>query len=125
MNTDTFWAAVANGDHRPKPSTLRRYLSSPRWWLIRDRYFESPLPKRCLICDARRVQLHHTDYRNLGREPIASLRPLCAAHHKGVHQTLNRYRIFLKDSDEAIRIVARNFEVFDIDEKLKPFGSGM
>lgn len=77
-----------------RPQQRRDYdafMASPAWaarramWHKeeRDRTGEST---RCAVCGSQaEIQLHHLDYTRRGREEHSDLVPLCAAHHKQLH----------------------------------------
>lgn len=109
------------GEYPESLKVLPQYLHSEWWFATRARYYASPLPKRCLICEGRSTQLHHTRYDRLGREKLSTLRPLCKNHHDMVHQTIRRFNMRLRDTDEAIRYVARDCGVMDMSDRLAPF----
>lgn len=47
------------------------YLQSPRWAALRSKYITQNPSTRCFICGKRFfLQLHHTDYSQLGKERI-------------------------------------------------------
>ena len=121
IHKSVFWRQRLKADGYPIDGLLRLYINSPYWWMTREAYKKSELPQRCLICNSIKYQLHHTIYNRLGREHLWTLRPLCANHHKALHQTLNRYNIPLAQTDEALSIIANNFNIQDWTERLKPF----
>jgi hypothetical protein len=62
------------------------YINSPTWRQKRTEYF-SARPRRCAVCGATKVDLHHMRYRwPLGSETLDDLIPLCREHHERVHK---------------------------------------
>lgn len=64
------------------------YIKSSAWRAVRARYIASGLPKVCYVCGAqwgRGGHLHHRTYKNLGRERLMDLVPLCPGCHRDVH----------------------------------------
>lgn len=110
----TYWQQRSLHDFRPPLHVLKTYLKSKRWYAIRAKYRRMDLPRQCLICGSANFELHHTNYRHLGKEHPMSLRPLCLRHHKELHQTLNRLRLMLSQTDVAIRHLAleNDFDAF-------------
>jgi hypothetical protein len=60
------------------------YLSSPHWLQFKSRYFEKKA-RECDLCGDPAVELHHITYRNLGRERLQDVVPLCRFCHEGTH----------------------------------------
>ncbi len=86
--------------------SLKEYLRSHLWRQAKQRYRRSVFPKRCLVCNVRKVQLHHRTYERIGNEKLADLAPLCRTHHKQLHAWIDRdSRLSLKDTDEIIRFM--------------------
>lgn len=117
----TYWRDRARLDYRPPPDVLRRYIHSHEWYAIRNAYKSKGLPRCCLICGKGRYDLHHTNYRRLGREPAISLRPLCRDHHTELHQYLNRYSVPLAETDSALRALAARYDPVGFEERIRPF----
>lgn len=64
------------------------YIKSEAWRAVRQRFIASKLPKVCGGCGrpwGRGDHLHHRTYKNLGREFLRDLVPLCANCHEAVH----------------------------------------
>lgn len=69
--------------HSPE---YRRYLKSPEWAERKRQYF-SRFHRRCAACGTyKRIQLHHSSYERLTREPDSDLWPLCFKCHRNVHR---------------------------------------
>lgn len=69
-------------------SEYRSYIQSEAWRRTRERYWASNLPQDCYCCGApRRVgfHLHHRTYKNLGKERLMDLVPVCPGCHKEIH----------------------------------------
>lgn len=69
--------------------SYQEYITSRHWRAVRERYFNSKLPKVCEVCKCEQVDLHHRTYKNLGHERLMDLVPLCRKHHQGVHDSRN------------------------------------
>lgn len=64
------------------------HIRSPAWRATRERYWRSKMPKDCYVCGAPRrkgMHLHHRTYKNLGRERLMDLVPVCPPCHDAVH----------------------------------------
>lgn len=69
------------------------YIRSKAWQQVRRRFWASRLPKECYCygwLDGPK-DLHHRTYKNLGRENLRDLVPLCRDCHDRVHE-MARYR---------------------------------
>lgn len=76
----------------------QQYITSPawmlrrRWWMIEHRC-RTGQSAACAVCGSRTdLELHHHDYQRLGRERYEDLVPLCAAHHRHVHDVYDASR---------------------------------
>jgi len=86
------------------------YLRSDHWRAVKQRYRNSKMPKRCLICKNAKYELHHRSYRRLGNERLHDLVPLCRACHQATHDHLKRHasgRTTLFTAHKKRRIVWR------------------
>lgn len=65
----------------------QRYLKSPAWEFRRQVLF-AKRGKRCEVCYtwSGPHQIHHLNYDNLGREPLADLVILCARCHRDLEK---------------------------------------
>jgi len=61
------------------------YLASSCWKAFKSRYRKSGLPMQCRVCGRERAELHHVNYRRLGKEEFEDVIPLCRKHHAGAH----------------------------------------
>lgn len=61
------------------------YMKSAAWDSVKARYRKSDRPQACVVCGAKRVDLHHRTYKRLGREHLSDLIPLCRTHHLAAH----------------------------------------
>jgi 5-methylcytosine-specific restriction endonuclease McrA len=68
------------------------YIRSEAWQQVRRRFWASRLPKECYCCGRADgpKDLHHRTYKNLGRENLRDLVPLCRNCHDLVHQMARR-----------------------------------
>jgi len=70
------------------------YLQSEHWQGIKDktRVKSSSFQKRgCLICGNKCFDIHHLDYRYLGKEKLTKhIAPLCRQHHQEFHDWQNQ-----------------------------------
>lgn len=66
--------------------TYREYLASDHWADVRSRFYRDNA-KECKICRTTAdIHLHHRTYKNLGRERMSDLVPLCGVHHDELHR---------------------------------------
>lgn len=68
------------------------YLKSPEWRAVRQKYLDSRLSSDCQGCGASwrpDFEFHHRTYKNLGRERLMDLVPLCRSCHQAVHDLFN------------------------------------
>ena len=76
----------------------RKYIASDAWRSNPARLAELAASRgRCRICAARasrgwRLEVHHSNYRRLGRELRGDLIALCSACHRDVESFLRRRR---------------------------------
>ena len=64
----------------------KNYIRSADWRIVRASYFASRMRQNCVVCGAtERLQLHHRSYKNLGREGLHDLEPLCQPCHSATH----------------------------------------
>lgn len=79
------------------------YLASDVWREFKARYKAAGHQRKCLICSARPVQLHHKTYVRLGREEFTDVVPLCRDHHVAVHDWLKSSgRLYVEYTHEAV-----------------------
>lgn len=64
------------------------YLQTSHWLTIRQQAFDY-YGKSCVLCSATsRLQIHHRDYANVGRETMADLIALCRDCHARYHRAV-------------------------------------
>ena len=80
-----------------------QYMNSPEWENKKKQYFQSKMPKSCLGCGARRVQLHHRYYIRLGKEKLTDLVPLCGKCHLKVHKYLKEHNLSVGATRTALK----------------------
>ena len=74
------------------------YLRSDHWQRFRERALKYYTP----ICQVKGcsvkwpLQLHHLHYRNIGREHVKDVRPLCGNHHEMIESGIS---LRMKDGD--------------------------
>lgn len=70
------------------------YLRSDVWRMRRVAYFAHHR-RACWVCGGlKKIHLHHTNYSRIGGyERDSDLVPLCAPHHRGVHNFMKRRKI--------------------------------
>jgi len=62
------------------------YLKSTHWKNTRTEFFKKKR-QRCVICHSyNNINLHHTNYNNLGMEKERDLRCLCRNCHSKIHK---------------------------------------
>lgn len=88
-----------------KSSAYRGYMTSPDWYKKRAQYFATPgLPKTCLVCGVREVDLHHLTYERFRKEEMKDLVPLCRPHHQELHRSWKKREVGLaRHSADYIR----------------------
>lgn len=65
------------------------YLRSAEWKATKIRYLKSKMPKDYGVCGApwsNAMQFHHKTYKNLGRERLMDIVPVCDPCHKSIHE---------------------------------------
>jgi 5-methylcytosine-specific restriction endonuclease McrA len=65
-----------------------KYINSKEWRDVRDRYFSSNMPQKCMACNKQKQKgfhIHHATYKRLGMEYLSDLRLLCPECHQGIH----------------------------------------
>lgn len=109
---------------RDRPKSIRRravydaYLASHAWRDRRKAWYAAWLTQRgtapvCLVCDRewglRNGHLHHLTYMRIGDEDDRDLVPLCARHHRRLHEVLERstYWRTLGREQASLRIIAQ------------------
>jgi hypothetical protein len=66
-------------------AAYRRYLQSPQWKERRDKAVKKAGAKCALCSSKKRLNVHHRDYRRIGRERAADLIVLCESCHSTFH----------------------------------------
>ena len=85
--------------------SYEEYLRSDHWSEFKKRYAASGRPMRCVVCRAKRIQLHHHTYERLGHERLSDVTPLCGEHHKNVHFILKIRGWFVEHTAKAIEVI--------------------
>ncbi|MGM7670253.1 hypothetical protein [Microbacterium sp. A93] len=99
---------------RTGSTDYRDYLRSPAWGFRRVRWFRDARARgcepACLVCqltldEAGSLDLHHLRYNGVGRDPATGawrareahedLMPMCRAHHKQLHASLDARKEYL------------------------------
>ena len=89
------------------PSGYAEYIASAAWQDTRRRFWASKLPKDCWCCSRTDgpKDLHHRTYKNLGRENLRDLVPLCRDCHDRIHELHRRNpRLSLWGATGAVRL---------------------
>jgi len=73
----------------------KEYITSAAWEAKKKKYRESKLPQTCLVCNSKKVDLHHRTYKRLGNEWLNYLVPLCREHHQAAHSYVDKNSIGL------------------------------
>lgn len=65
-----------------------KYLQSESWKKTKERYRNSKRKQHCWCCNdkSKPVDLHHKNYKRLGRERLSDLVALCRECHYEVHE---------------------------------------
>lgn len=88
----------------------KRYIKSERWKRKRQQVF-AHYGKRCYACRkrVRILHVHHRSYRNLTREPMSDLIPLCIKCHKEItdYHRRNRRRGIEINTAVMIKVIRR------------------
>lgn len=93
--------------------TYREYLASDHWKELRARYY-ARYPRQCKACGATRdIQLHHRTYKRLGKEWLMDLVPLCAEHHKALHDAEPDMRGMWQKTRRFYRETAKSIQPAD------------
>lgn len=87
------------------------YLQSDHWQDFKDAYRRSKRPKRCVVCGATRIQLHHHTYARIGCERLDDVDPLCSDHHEAVHAWLRYKGLPVESTCQAIAFLRRKPEI--------------
>jgi hypothetical protein len=93
------------------------YLASHAWRNRRKAWYSAWLTQRgtppaCLVCDRewslRNGHLHHLTYMRIGDEDDRDLVPLCARHHRRLHEVLETSTCWrmLGREQASLRIIA-------------------
>lgn len=62
------------------------YLRTKHWNMLREKYFTLNKNICCWCGSVDYVQLHHLNYKNIGKESLDDLVPLCKSCHKELHK---------------------------------------
>jgi hypothetical protein len=100
-----------------RPAVYDAYLASHAWRQRRKDWYAAWLtshgiPPVCVVCDRawslRSGHLHHLSYMRIGDEDDRDLVPLCARHHRRLHEVLERspYWRTLGREQASLRIIA-------------------
>lgn len=88
----------------------KRYIKSERWKRKRQQVF-AHYGRRCYACRkrARILHVHHRSYRNLTREPMSDLIPLCQPCHDKItkYHRRNRRRGIEINTAVMIKVIRR------------------
>lgn len=84
-------------------ANYQAYLASSHWHKVKQAYRQSKLPQHCLSCNSPNFQLHHREYKRLGRESIHDLLPLCSDCHSRVHEWHKNTNIKLRNTHKIIQ----------------------
>ena len=97
---------MRTSQHRDRRGRIRRravydaYLASHSWRARRKAWYAAWLtshgtPPLYVVCDRawsiRSGHLHHLTYMRIGKEDDRDLVPLCAPHHRRLHEILERH----------------------------------
>lgn len=86
--------------------TYPEYLRSPHWRGFCKTYWAaSGLDRGCFVCGRKsNIQFHHLTYERLGRELPGDVMPLCASHHRRLHniQKSRRKKYLLWDEVKTV-----------------------
>lgn len=98
------------------------YLNSEHWKLKREQYKQSTRPQFCVMCGEEDYVLHHTSYKNVGKEPLSDLLPLCNNCHVLVHSYIDKNNLSVEQTSQAIFFIERDFDrqsVYPISEYVR------
>ena len=101
-----------------RPAVYDAYLASHAWRQRRKSWYTAWLTQRgtppaCLVCDRewslRNGHLHHLTYMRIGNEDDRCLVPLCARHHRRLHEGLEKSAYWRKVGREqaSLQIIAQ------------------
>lgn len=77
------------------------YIKSKAWKSKKQSHF-SKYGKECVICGATSVQVHHTNYKNVGNEGAEDLVVLCGKHHSEFHKSVKTKRDMFQETNTFI-----------------------
>ena len=75
----------------------KKYLRSPEWKTLKERYYSSKLIQVCYVCekDALKLDLHHRTYDRWAAERLTDLVPVHRKCHKQIHRLHRKHRATL------------------------------
>ena len=83
------------------------YLKS-KWWKKRRIEYWTTHPRFCFCCHSKAVELHHSNYKFLYREPDDILIPLCRKCHLKVHELINSKVAILNNAHLTYKKILEN-----------------
>ena len=66
----------------------RSYCRSPAWHIKRTEVLRRDNHK-CVLCNRKAAQIHHSNYENIGKELLSDLVSLCVGCHSDFHSKRN------------------------------------
>lgn len=66
-------------------NSYHAYLNSEWWRSVRERYYSSDRPQKCICGETEGLNLHHLTYARIGEELLEDLRALCSGCHTMLH----------------------------------------
>lgn len=81
------------------------YINSEEWASVRRLFKSLWITCRCVGCDDKHFQLHHTTYERFGRERLTDLIPLCQFCHSKLHRVHAREKIPLRDYRRGLGVM--------------------
>jgi DNA-binding XRE family transcriptional regulator len=100
-------------EKRYNKQTYRLYLKSA-WWTQRRKLYWDNHKRKCTVCGAFALDLHHKTYININNEKDEDLMALCRACHDQIH-----YEYELKKKNKKIKIKDNKFLVAHPKKKKK------
>jgi len=96
--TDTFTTRSAK-----LKTSYKDYLKSDHWNRVKAKTRRRKKYRKCLFCDSRKVELHHTTYKWIyTKKELLGIIPLCREHHQEVHDFSLKNNISVRLASNAM-----------------------
>jgi len=79
------------------------YLKSDHWKALKAKTRRRKRYKKCLFCESRKIELHHTTYKWIyTKKELLAIIPLCREHHQEVHDFSLKENISVRLASNAM-----------------------